>query len=139
MLHSSQRREDAFTAHATSLQIKRALGEKEAATVLPILTSTLTEPEISDICCPDLRCRFCGQTDRQLCAPLVRFPTEDDWNETYKHVSCNRKCRAIAESKDGKLSSVKIRVGGQLISVEAEEKVSWECYNYGRNSSTLVV
>jgi len=118
----SKRREDAFTAHATSLQIKRALGEKEAATVLPILTSTLTEPEISDICCPDLRCRFCGQTDRQLCAPLVRFPTEDDWNETYKHVSCNRKCRAIAESKDGKLSSVKIRVGGQLISVEAEEK-----------------
>lgn len=117
----SKKREDAFTAHTSSLQIKRALGSKEAATVLPILSSTLAEPDISGIVCPDLRCRFCGQTDTQLCAPLVHFPTEDEWSENFKHASCNRQCRAIAEGKEGKLASVTIKVGGQLISVEADE------------------
>ncbi|GMH83740.1 hypothetical protein TrST_g5879 [Triparma strigata] len=117
----SKKREDAFTAHTSSLQIKRALGSKEAATVLPILSSTLAEPDISGIVCPDLRCRFCGQTDIQLCAPLVRFPTEDEWSENFKHASCNRQCRAIAEGKEGKLASVTIKVGGKLISIEADE------------------
>ena len=115
----SRLREDAFTSHLAIAQLKRALGEEEAAKVSPVVITMTTEPGIAKFECAGVVCRFCGQTDKQLGQPLLRFPAEDEWRESIKHAACDRVWNTVAEDKEGKLSLVKIRVGGELVSVRA--------------------
>ena len=105
----SRRREDAYMCINAQTMLKTALGEEEAAKILPLVTSITAEPDISKFVCLNTICRFCGQNDVQLGAPLVRFPTEDEWQECLKHTSCERVWNKVAEVGEGKFALVKVR------------------------------
>ena len=82
-----------------------------------IMTHSGRETPARDYTVPKEVCAFCGLSDVEFGAPLVRVPDASEWEEIYEVGAKNRRCFAVAQKDDLTLGVVKIRVGGLLMNV----------------------
>ena len=124
-------REDALLALAIKAQLRPTVASFEEDTMSQVVDSTLVPTEqslyVTSCRCRGVLCDFCGLSDVALGAPLVRVPNEREWKELMPHSTRARQVFLVANTmsiiKDQednpqsmKLSTLKIRIGGELFS-----------------------
>ena len=78
-----------------------------------------------------LKCHYCGLSDTALGSPLLRVPDEKEWREHFPRILHNKTTYMVAEISQGiqsahyfvasppsKVLTVRVRVGGELVSSE---------------------
>jgi hypothetical protein len=119
-------RDDSIAAFCIKNELHPTVASFEEDVVSQVVDSTLlTEEHGLDFASCRSRgmvCEFCGLSDLALGTPLVRAPSCAEWNELMPHAARSRRISVLAELPNTKkLSIVKIRVGGEIISMEEEE------------------
>lgn len=116
-------REDSITAHCIKHQLRPTVSSFEVDNVSQVVDSTFPSEDRGlsyGACrCRGAVCDFCGLSDTALGTPLVRIPDQKEWNELVPHLSRSRQTFLVADIGDNhkpKLLTVKIRVGGELVS-----------------------
>lgn len=114
--------DESFSAMVIKSQLQPTVASFSEDTFSPVVDGHLApkDPGLSffNKRCRDMVCAYCGLNDKALGTPLVRAPNDAEWDELMPLVGRSRRTHVVAETADNKLVAVKIRVGGNLMSVE---------------------
>lgn len=118
--------EDSFTAYCIKNQIRSAVASFEEDAFSPLVDSVMSSKNsplsFSSLRCHRITCYFCGLTDVALGTPLVRVPSDNEWDQLIPHCARSRQTHLVAEipSKETasttKLFSIKVSVGDEIFS-----------------------
>ena len=142
-----KKREEALMGFYVGNRLKSTAASFEEDFLSTIVKSTLCTQQhgldISSVRCKET-CHYCGLSDVALGAPLCRVPDDNEWKEAFPHAVHDRFTYIIAEvadpnpskedtsnlvngikqelkeEKSTKVFTVRVRVGGELVSSKAD-------------------
>ncbi len=119
--------EDSFTAYCIKNQIRSIVASFEEDMFSPLVDAVMSSKNsplsFSSLRCHRVTCYFCGLTDVALGAPLVRVPSDSEWDQLIPHCARSRQTHLVAEipvqerASTTKLLSVKVTMGDELFSI----------------------
>ena len=136
--------EDSFAAYSLKNHVRSTVASFEEDNVTQVIDAMLSSKdsplEFSSLRCRRTVCAFCGLTDVALGLPLIRVPTEKEWDDLIPHAARSRRTHLVAEiptdlfsalSSDSDVRSdesgtemqlvpVKVRVNDEIVSVEGD-------------------
>ena len=150
-----KKREEALVGYYIGNRLKSTAASFDEDFISTVVKTTLCNQEegldFSAVRCRET-CHYCGISDIAMGAPLCRTPNEQEWKETFPYAVHNRTTYTIAEvpadkpkeeegngiieppseqtEKKTKLVSVRVRVGGDLVSAKSKS-----IHSVGKNES----
>ena len=150
-----KKREEALVGYYIGNRLKSTAASFDEDFISIVVKTTLCNQEegldFSAVRCRET-CHYCGISDIAMGAPLCRTPNEQEWKETFPYAVHNRTTYTIAEvpadkpkeeegngiieppseqtEKKTKLVSVRVRVGGDLVSAKSKS-----IHSVGKNES----
>lgn len=119
--------EDSFTAYCIKNQVRSAVASFEEDAFSPLVDSVMSSKDsplsFASLRCHRVTCFFCGLTDVALGAPLVRVPSDNEWDQLIPHCARSRQTHLVAEipsketPNETKLLAVKLTIGDEIFSV----------------------
>jgi hypothetical protein len=119
--------EDSFTAYCIKNQIRSIVASFEEDMFSPLVDAVMSSKNsplsFSSLRCHRVTCYFCGLTDVALGAPLMRVPSDSEWDQLIPHCARSRQTHLVAEipvketASTTKLLSVRVTLGDELYSI----------------------
>lgn len=133
--------EDCILAYSVKNQLRPAVASFEEENISEVVDQSLPSTDLglnfSSLRCRRMTCSFCGLTDLALGLPLVRVPSEEEWDEVIPHCERARVTNLIAEITEDTVGAVtlcpkpetmkprfmamKVRVEGEIMSFKSTE------------------
>jgi hypothetical protein len=127
-----KKREESLVGYYAQNSLKSTVASFEQDPLSSLISTTICNQEeglnIASVRCRE-SCHFCKLSDMAICSPMIRVPSDSEWNEIFPHAVHDRNSYMVAEMPSkihssredqdekpvGKVCIVRVRVGGELV------------------------